>query len=372
MNLAIVNPTSGGLSGGYRKYLQRVVPLIEKHPNIHKIAVYVPQQMEGCFDSFTKNWLSWPNDDQKRGFAWLKKDVGQFSPDVIFIPTARYVNFGNIPTMLMVRNMEPLIVPFGGNPLPEAIRNIGRAYSAKKACFKAARIIAVSNHVKDFLVRRWTIKPGRIGVVYHGVDFPGVLSFPEMPSFLQSQGGCRFIFTAGSIRPARGLEDVIDAHGLLCKDMKDIKLIIGGSNDPGMESYKSELDRLIAKRGTSAYVIWAGSLSADEMDWCYRHCEAFVMTSRAEACPNIVLEAMSHGCISVSTQTSPMPEFFDDSAALYYPPKDFSTLSRQIQVALSMKQNEREAMSLAAKATASKFSWEICAKKTVDELQKAL
>jgi glycosyltransferase involved in cell wall biosynthesis len=367
MNLAIVNPTSGGLSGGYRKYLQRIVPLMEKHPNLHEVFVYVPpQHTDGCFESVAKNLLSWPKGDHNRGFAWLRTHIREVSPDVVFVPTARHVNFGDIPTILMVRNMEPLSIPFGGNPLLEAIRNVGRAYSAKKACQEATRIIAVSHHVEDFLIRRWQIEPDRIGVVYHGVDYSD--SSPRRPSFFESQGRCRFIFTAGSIRPARGLEDVIRGHGVL---HQDVKLIIAGAVDPGMEAYKRKLDRLISECGTSASVIWAGPLSAHEMDWCYRHCDVFVMTSRAEACPNIVLEAMLHGCISVSTEAPPMPEFFADSA-LYYAPKDITTLARQINTALSIAQPRREVMSRRASDIASRFSWEICASKTVDELQKAV
>jgi len=82
-------------------------------------------------------------------------------------------------------------------------------------------------------------------------------------------------------------------------------------------------------------------------------------------------EAMAHGCVCISSNNPCLPEIFG-SAALYYPPKDFTTLAKQIQVVLSMEQTERAKMSSTAKDTALKFSWEICAQKTVDELQKAL
>lgn len=43
-----------------------------------------------------------------------------------------------------------------------------------------------------------------------------------------------------------------------------------------------------------------------------------------------------------------------------------------MQTVLSMGQSGRAAMSNSARDTASRFSWEICAQKTVVELQKAL
>jgi len=95
------------------------------------------------------------------------------------------------------------------------------------------------------------------------------------------------------------------------------------------------------------------------------------VTSRAEACPNVVLEAMAHGCICVSTETPPMPKFFRDVAA-YYPPKDERTLSEVIQKVLSWDKEKRYEISAQAINRASRFSWEVCAEKTVAELKLAI
>jgi hypothetical protein len=46
----------------------------------------------------------------------------QFKPDLIFIPNERYLHFKGIPTIMMVRNMEPL-VKISGNPIKELINN---------------------------------------------------------------------------------------------------------------------------------------------------------------------------------------------------------------------------------------------------------
>jgi len=372
MKIAIVNITGGGLSGGYRKYLQRIVPLLERCSNVSEISVYLPPQAMGSFGLISNNFVYWPDGDDKNSFEWLRKSVTKFVPDVVFFPTGRYINFDNIPTVAMVRNMEPLSTPFGGNPIGEAIKNIGRAYSAKKACHRATRIIAVSKHVKSFLIKKWNMSPDKISLVYHGIDFPDNLNLSAVPDRLIGQYSDSFLFTAGSIRPARGLEDIVHAYGLIYKKVPDIKLVIGGAIDPWMQTYKeNELDTLISKYGMISSVIWTGPLSSSEMSWCYSNCKVFIMTSRAEACPNIVLEAMAHGCISISTDNPPLPEFFKDTA-VYYPPRNNHTLSNKILEVLSWKDSKRLDMAERTKKRALRFSWDICAEKTVEQFRLAM
>jgi hypothetical protein len=52
------------------------------------------------------------------------------------------------------------------------------------------------------------------------------------------------------------------------------------------------------------------------MAWCFESCEAFVVTSRGEARPNMVLEALSHGCLSLSTDRPPLPQMLAGAALL--------------------------------------------------------
>lgn len=371
MRLAIINLTSGGLSGGYRKYLQQLIPLLRAHPQIKELSVFIPPGMGNILDDKGINIQVLPVNDSRHRFPWLTKKVKMIAPDVLFIPSARFGYFRQIPTVAMVRNMEPLEVPFSGNPPLEMIKNICRAYVARKACKSATRIIAVSEHVKTFLSDRWKFDPDRIGVVYHGVESAGMTTNLDPPASLKEFEHNQFCFTAGSIRPARGLEDLIIALGLLGDKTDGLKLVIGGAVDPGMEEYKSKIDRMISSFRIDSKVIWAGRLTEREMAWCYDKCQAFVMTSRTEACPNVVLEAMAHGCVCISTETPPMPEFFRETA-VYYPPKDGKALCNALQLILSWGDKKRLAVSERAKKRASQFSWYICADRTLKELRLAI
>lgn len=369
MRVAVVNLTFKGLSGGYRKYLQKILPLMARDARVTALNVFIPAGNDDLSLDIpiAVNYI--PSFNTLRKISWLKREIAEWQPDVVFIPSARRFKCGDIPIVTMVRNMEPLVVPFSGNPVRECVVNIVRIALARQACSKAVRIIAVSNYVKNYLFEKWDIKEHRVGLVYHGVD-----SYPQPSGNSESAVALKdaspFLFTAGSIRPARRLEDVIRALATL-NTKQPIHLVISGNVDPGMVFYCNKLKKMADNLGISRQIHWLGNLHESEMAWCFSHCEAFVMTSRVEACPNIALEAMSYGCVSIAAENPPLPEFFADSA-LYYPPKDFLTLAKQIQICISMGHAERAAMSGAAKHIASSFSWVICAQKTVEELQKAL
>jgi glycosyltransferase involved in cell wall biosynthesis len=253
----------------------------------------------------------------------------------------------------------------------ERIKNWYRIKYAQTALMRADRVIAISGFVRDFLVSHYDIPSHKIGIVYHGLDLAKRQKFSPsvaIPSHWQN----KFLFTAGSIRPARGLEDIFHAMLHMKKRHLEIpNIIIGGSPDPVMMRYQKKLMAWLDKNDLSSSILWAGYLHDNEMSWCYEHCLAFIMTSRVESFGMIAGEAMAHGCVCISSDNPCLPEIFA-SSALYYPSGDYATLAKQIQSALSMGQAERAAMSSAAKDIASRFSWEICAQKTVDELQKAI
>ena len=350
MRVVVANLTGGGLSGGYRKYLQRLMPLMAADRRIERLHVFVPAGGGAVLD---------PHLDVRTydaGGRALVDDVRALAPHVVFVPTARFIDVGR-PVVTMVRNMEPLTVPFGGNSLREGLRNLARAGQAKRASKRAARVIAVSAFVREFLVKQWRLPADRIGVVYHGVD----------PVDSIRAGNARSLFTAGSIRPARGLEDVIDA---LVHLPEDVRLRIGGQVDAGAEHYAARLHARAQRLGVQARVTFAGHLDAAQMVHELNACGVFVMTSRAEACPNTALEAMSAGATIVSVDHEPMPEFFGD-AALYYRAGQAPALAERIMDVLAGRVSPGE-LTARARTRASEFTWSGAADRTIRELEFAL
>jgi glycosyltransferase involved in cell wall biosynthesis len=107
------------------------------------------------------------------------------------------------------------------------------------------------------------------------------------------------------------------------------------------------------------------------MAWCYRRAALFVMTSRVEACPNTVLEAMANGALSISTTSPPMPEFFAHTAS-YYPAGDADALAKSAARLLTLSAVEVGELRQAARRRAGTFDWQLTAERTVAELAQAL
>jgi len=357
----MLNLTQGGLSGGYKKYLQRLVPLLSAHRDVQDILQIVPPAHESLVGVGAAS--SWSAGEQWRGFPQLAQRVRAWKPDVVFVPTARFLDCG-APSVAMVRNMEPMMPP----TLREGVRPWAKsrlgAYLARRASQQSTRVIAVSAFVRDFLVNEWHIAPGRVGVVYHGIDQASAV--PALSSKLQALSGAPFVFAAGSLLPYRGLEDAIAA--LAQANRPSLLLAIAGDGSP---SYRKRMQQLAHSLGVAGRVLWLGHLAEDDMTWAYTHCTAFLMTSRVEACPNTALEAMACGAVCIATRALPMPEFFRD-AALYYDAGSAEQLADRLGEAIGLDETARHALQESAQARSLDFSWLQTANDTVQQLAQAI
>jgi glycosyltransferase involved in cell wall biosynthesis len=365
MRIAVLNLTSGGLSGGYRKYLREIVPRLAKAADVEAISVLAPAAASALHALGDAAIEEWPAGNAVRRSRWIKEKLRAFRPDVVFIPTARLMRL-DYPTVVMVRNMEPLTTPYAGNSALDAVRNTFRRAVARRACRDATRVIAVSEFVSDFLTEVWRLPAKKIAVIPHGVT-PAPEESATRPSQLSD---APTLFTAGSIRPARGLEDLWIALAELGSQGERPTLAIAGAPDPGTERYSVRLRADAETLGIARQITWLGQLDAREMAWCFRKAGAFVMTSRVEACPNVALEAMSSGALCISSDNPPLPEFFADTAR-FYPAGDGIALAGVIKPVLSEPSAAKEARRESARRRAGDFTWDASAERTLSVLRDA-
>jgi len=376
MRIAIINLTAGGMSRGYRKYLQNVLPRMAASNSVEEILCATPSSI---------NIQSWFSFLPKVKFATckpyyflhfspdykLKKILDKFSPDIIFIPVERYFKFDGVPIVNMIQNMEPFAENIDGNSFTDKCRLYIQRLVARRAIKKADRTIALSKYVKEFLSHKWNIPEKKIGLVYHGIELPRLKEYVRPKNIPKDWEG-NFLFTAGSIRPARGLEDILGAIKYLVLEKENIKgLVIAGETELRMIPYRKKLEEWIKRNNLSSKIYWAGKLSEKEMSWCYKKCKIFVMTSRVESFGMIAGEAMVHGCICISADSPCLPEIFRD-AAIYYPPKKVKLLAETIKSVSEWDDHQREEASKKARERASEFSWDTTVERLLVEFKKAL
>lgn len=356
----MLNLTAGGLSGGYRKYLRRVVPMLCAEGTVRELLVVLPpghEQQPGI----TGDVWSWRPGEHWRGYPALRDRVRAWKPDVVFIPTARYIDC-QAPTLVMVQNMLPMLPPTLRDGLSAWAKLRVDATLARRATRSATRVIAVSDYVRDFLVEHWSVPAQNIGVVYHGVDEAVPIQESSSTPSLPNEP---FIFTAGSLFTYRGLEDAVRALALTATP---VKLVIAGE---GSASYRTRMMALANQLGVANRIVWLGQVDPTVMTVAYQQCVAFVMTSRVEACPNIALEAMASGARCISTSCAPMPEFFAEQA-LYYAASDSSALATHINTVVGTPTVEAMQHRLGVQQRAGVFTWDDTLRGVVRELKSTL
>jgi glycosyltransferase involved in cell wall biosynthesis len=361
MRIAVVNVSRGSFSGGYMKYLIRVIPELRRHSAVRSVDVYFS-------DAAAVAGASELQPVHVRSRRWFHsgqcdRELSNRGLDVVFVPSARAVR-SSVPVVVMVRNSEPLVPSIPRTPIVERLRNVARRVEAARACSNATRVIAVSEFIRRAVVDGFGVSEDRVSLVYHGVD---PVTLADAPRAVR---GPKTIFTAGSIRPARGLEDAVVALAVLRAGGVDARLIVAGAADAGMERYGRHLRAVAAQLGVDGNIEWLGSIAPSEVRRHMISCDAFVMTSRAEACPNVLLEALSCGCPIVTVDIEPMPEVIGSAGSIYRP-YDPQMLAESLRAVLYPRLGERREWADVAQKRAREFSWARTIDQTVRCLQMA-
>jgi glycosyltransferase involved in cell wall biosynthesis len=121
------------------------------------------------------------------------------------------------------------------------------------------------------------------------------------------------------------------------------------------QKYVQELRLLAHSLGITGSVDFIPGLKKDELNEVYSQASLFVFTSLIENSPNILLEAMSHGLPTISTDNDPMPEF-GATAIEYVKANDDVQLALKIEYLLN-NQSLTDELAERSKEQAKMFSW---------------
>lgn len=204
----------------------------------------------------------------------------------------------------------------------------------RKACRPAVgRYIAVSSHIKNYLVDRLGVSERRIDVIVNGVDItrfyprterdttplPDKMTNPE--SFV--------IGTVGRLAPVKAQADLIRSFSQLCKTLsqgRNLILVIVGDG-PELHSLTSLANRL----GLDDQVLFTGETS--DTAAYFRSFDVFVLPSVIEGISNTILEAMATGLPVIAGDVGGNPELIvDGETGLLYPVRNLVALGEAIAV----------------------------------------
>ncbi|GAA1936698.1 GT4 family glycosyltransferase PelF [Kitasatospora viridis] len=164
--------------------------------------------------------------------------------------------------------------------------------------------------------RRWEERGGtpsdNIRTVYNGVDpaaFPPAGPEPQAPT----------LSWAGRVDPIKDLETLIRAFALVHAELPEARLRLFGGTPKGGEAYRDRCVALAEELGVGASVHFEGRV-ADITD-AYAAGNVVMLSSISEGFPFTLIEAMSCGRATVSTDVGGVREAVGD-AGLVVPPRE--------------------------------------------------
>ncbi|MFO7840276.1 MAG: glycosyltransferase family 4 protein [Desulfosalsimonadaceae bacterium] len=226
----------------------------------------------------------------------------------------------------------------------------------RKALYRFADIhVAQTRGIAEWLKKKTRAK--RIAVIPNSVRWPLPSGIPAVdPGDFLAQDQ-KLVLAVGSLSRQKGFDLLIRAFSEISPEHPDWKLIIlGGQSGKDRENDECEkLQHLIETLGLKDRVKMPGQ-TGNVGDW-YERADLFVLSSRYEGFPNVVLEAMAAGCACVAfdCDTGPRDIIQDGTNGILVPPQDTRELAKAMK-RLMEDETLRKTLSSEAVAVRERFS----------------
>ena len=162
------------------------------------------------------------------------------------------------------------------------------------------RLVAVSEQLADYIVKRRLFAKDKITVIYNGVQVDRYRQAPRDPAWLAQFGLPRdatLVGCLGNVRPAKAYHQLIEAAQLLGEEFPNLKFVIAGHQKPAL---MGQLEQQIARLGLEDSVRFIGfypdtAKFLSQMD-------LFALSSTSEGFSIATIEAMASGLAVVATR----------------------------------------------------------------------
>ncbi|HDN73425.1 MAG TPA: glycosyltransferase family 1 protein, partial [Archaeoglobus sp.] len=163
----------------------------------------------------------------------------------------------------------------------------------------------------------------------------------------------KIILFLSAIRYAKGPDILVKAIPEIKKNVPEAQLILAGKG-----VMKTEIEQLIDRLGISSSIATPGFIKEADKPLYYKSADIFVLPSREDCLPLVILESMSSGVPIVATKVGGIPEIVQHGeTGLLVPPNDPHALATAI-VYLLTNENIRKHIANKARNIVKNYSWE--------------
>jgi glycosyltransferase involved in cell wall biosynthesis len=229
----------------------------------------------------------------------------------------------------------------------------------RPGALRAQLVLTVSRFSQREIEDRLALPPGRVQVVYNGVDPSLRPADPaSLPAFRRRLGlPERFVLYVGNTKPHKNLAQLLDAFAAM---ETDLWLVLCAG--PRRERF---LSRVGAK---AARVKTLDAVAEADLPLLYSAATVFAFPSLYEGFGLPPLEAMACGTPVVATRATALPEVLADAAA-FVEPGDVQGLARAID-AIACDPAHAQRLSAAGARRAARFSWDQTAREILEAYRR--
>ena len=194
----------------------------------------------------------------------------------------------------------------------------GKRRMAYRFVSRAARMVAVSVDLKQFVVERVSIPPNRITVIYNGVEIPPLFDGQQVQSSKKELNLMKWdhvIGCVGSLYPVKGQIHLIRALPAILRVHPRTGLVLVGQGDLA-EELKAEAVRIQVEE----HVQFLGFRS--DIPVLLNLMDVFVLPSLSEGLSMALLEAMAAECPVVATRVGGNVELVEEGVTGYLVPSE--------------------------------------------------
>ena len=267
---------------------------------------------------------------------FYKKILKNIKPDIVFTYTIKCNAYGGMAC-------ASLGIPYVANVtgLGTAVENGGLMQKItlmlyKAGLRKAQKVFFQNSENLDFMLNHGVVKGEYDLLPGSGVN----LEQYKVSPYPSAEGEVCFLFV-GRIMKDKGIEELLSAARDIRKVRSDVIVNVVGFCD---EDYNAILE----KAEEEGVIKFCGAQS--DVRPFYRTCHCVILPSYHEGMANVMLEASSMGRPVITTHVHGCRETFDDGVTgIGCEAKDAQSLKKAMEKFLSLTQEQRKAMGLAAR-----------------------
>jgi glycosyltransferase involved in cell wall biosynthesis len=205
-------------------------------------------------------------------------------------------------------------------------------------CRFASDITVVEQTQADYFHRQLGFPVAKLHVVANGVRVPtrSAADVQLKRRELAIPAGTFAFFYVGRLNPVKDLGTLLQAFAALPPDLaaRSRLYLVGDGSE------RAPLEARAAALGLSGRAIFLGA--RNDVSEVLMAADAFVMSSKSEGLPMVLLEAMAAGVPCVATAVGGIPDLFGEDRGLSVPAQDAPALARAMaSVASSPELRER-------------------------------